>query len=224
MPKLQKIFQKKSFTCGILSFLAPILWLFLWHLRAPYSFAPWVAAQRAHPLVQPFRWFQSSWRPNQLHKIITSYLLLPPQFYGFQQTLTHQQAEEASLHLSAWSCLAQWMDTNCALEAHYSPPAQCNAQHAPQAPLPSNPEPQVAHLSPFLPVPLLVMPLALMTAAKMKEFLTKKSGKDGANRSTEHADENSVKLKIPVFCIVLCILYCINSQFLYHECSTFSLR
>jgi hypothetical protein len=40
------------------------------------------------------------------------------------------------------------------------------------------------------------MPLALMTAAQMKEFLTKKSGKDGADRITEHADKNNVQLNI----------------------------
>ena len=43
------------------------------------------------------------------------------------------------------------------------------------------------------------MPLALMTAAKMKEFVTKKGGKDGVDRSTEHSDKNNVQLNIPAF-------------------------
>jgi len=33
----------------------------------------------------------------------------------------------------------------------------------------------------------------------MKEFLTKKSGKDRADRITEHAEKNNMQLKIPVF-------------------------
>jgi hypothetical protein len=91
------------------------------------------------------------------------------------------------------------MDTNCALEAHDDSPTQWDAQCAPQAPLPSNPEAQIAPLSPILPVPVLVMALALMATTEMKEFLTKKNGKDGAAISTEHSDKNDVQLNIPVF-------------------------
>ena len=91
------------------------------------------------------------------------------------------------------------MDTNCTLEAHDDPPGQCDAQCAPEVPLPSNPEAQAAPLAPILPVPVGVMPLALMTTAQMKGFLTKKSGKDGADRSTEHSNKNNKQLNIPVF-------------------------
>jgi hypothetical protein len=41
------------------------------------------------------------------------------------------------------------------------------------------------------------MPLALMTAAQLKEFLKKNSGKDGADSSTEHSDENNMQYKHP---------------------------
>jgi hypothetical protein len=33
----------------------------------------------------------------------------------------------------------------------------------------------------------------------MNEFLIRKSGKDGAARSIEHADKNNMQLYIPVF-------------------------
>jgi len=91
------------------------------------------------------------------------------------------------------------MDTKSALEAQDDPPAQCDVQCAPQAPLHSNPEAQVAPLSHILPDPVLVMPLALMTTAQIKEFLTKKSGKDGTDRSTEHPDKDNAQLNILFF-------------------------